>query len=101
MIHDASHLSHVANDPDVQVAREAASEKVQARMVAALSSHYRDNDASMYAKSFVGCSNVGWDQLRFVMGSKQDPETKAPVPLALNDFYAKRSRLRRLEGLQQ
>jgi hypothetical protein len=69
-------------------AREAASEKVQARTVAALASHYRDNDDSMYAKSFVGCSNVGWDQLRFVMDSKQDPETKALVPLALNDLDA-------------
>ena len=88
LIDDASLISHVANDPDVQVAREAVSEKVQARTVAALASHYRDNDASMYAKSFVGCSNVGWDQLRFVMGSKQDPETKAPVPLALNDLDA-------------
>jgi hypothetical protein len=78
LIDDASHWSHVANDPDVQVARQAASEKVQARTVAALSSHYRDNDASMFAKAFVGCSNVGWDQLCFVMGSKQDPETKAP-----------------------
>jgi hypothetical protein len=31
LIDDASHLSHVANDPDVQVAREAVSEKVHRR----------------------------------------------------------------------
>jgi hypothetical protein len=36
LIDDASHLSHVPNDSDVQVAREAVSEKVQARTVAAL-----------------------------------------------------------------